>query len=151
MNEYYNRCHLTHNWENFLLRNKVSMGEYVEGRQTANSAEQVVKGGSTEASPSEAGSEHPEPHCEALLAVLSAHGILKPLLSPLWCPACNDYMAKEASYKCLGCDVTYHVRCLHTVDFDLPLEQGGVRRQPVFGPYCVTCDYKREMVGFPLS
>ena len=78
------------------------MGEYAEGRQTDNSAEQVAKGGSLEASPSEAGSEHPEPPCEALLAVMSAHGILKPLLSPLRCPACNDCMAKEASYKCLG-------------------------------------------------
>ena len=69
-----------------LLGNKVSMGEYAEGRQTANSAEQVAKGGSTEASPSEARSEHPEPPCEALLAVLSAHGILKPLLSPYVAP-----------------------------------------------------------------
>ena len=117
------------NLEAFLLANKVSMGEYVEGRQTGNSGEQVAKGGSTEASLSEAESEHPEPPCEALLAVLSTHGILKLLLSPLRCPACNDCMAKEASYKCLRCDVIYHMRCLHTMDFDLPLEQGGVRRQ----------------------
>ena len=30
MNEYCNRCHLTQNWEKFLLGNKVSMGEYAE-------------------------------------------------------------------------------------------------------------------------
>ena len=83
MNEYYNRCHLTQNWEAFLLGNKVSIGEYAEGRQTDNSAKQVAKGGSTEASPSKARSEHPEPPCEVLLAVLGTHGILKPLLSPL--------------------------------------------------------------------
>ena len=72
MNECYNCCHLTQNWEHFLLANKASMGEYAEGMQTDNSDGQVVKGGSTEASPSKAGSEHPEPPCEAQLVVLIA-------------------------------------------------------------------------------
>ena len=48
----------------------------------------------------------PPESCEALLAVLAAHGVFKSWQSTLRCLACNDSMSKEASYSCEDCRVT---------------------------------------------
>ena len=119
------------------------MGDDAGNRQTASSAEQGTTGGMAKTSSSEVESLPPE-SCEALLAVLAAHGILKSLQSNLRCPACNDTMSKEASYSCEDCRVTYHVRCLATDAFDIPLEQGGSGRQLLYGPRCTLCQVKRD-------
>ena len=143
---YYNRCHLTQDWVSLLLAGPMStstMGEDAGNRQTASSAEQGTTGGMAKTSSSEVESLPPE-SCEALLAVLAAHGVLKSWQSTLRCPACNDTMSKEASYSCEDCRVTYHVRCLATDDFDIPQEQGGSDRQLLYGPRCTLCQVKRD-------
>ena len=91
----------------------------------------------------------PPESCEALLVVLAAHGVLKSWQSTLRCPACNDTMSKEASYSCEDCQVTYHVRCLATSGFDIPLEQGGSGKQLSYGPRCTLCQVKREFSRRP--
>ena len=65
-------------------------------RQIASSAEQGTTWGIAKTSLSDVESLPPE-SCEALLAVLAAHGVLKSWQSTLRCPACNDTMSKEAS------------------------------------------------------
>jgi hypothetical protein len=149
---YYNRCHLARDWVSLLLSGPSStttMGEDVGDRQTAGSAAQGTMGGMAETSSSEVESQPPERSCEALLAVLAAHGVLKSWQSSLRCPACNDAMCKEASYACEDCHLVYHVRCLSTVDFDIPVEQGGTGKQPLYHPRCTLCAFKREMKRVP--
>ena len=92
----------------------------------------------------------PPESCEALLAVLAAHGVLKSWQSTLRCPVCNDTVSKEASYSCQDCRVIFHVRCLATNDFDIPVEQGVSGTQPLYGPRCTLCQVKRELSRTPV-
>ena len=122
---YYDRLHQTQDWAQLVQGMPVTpapaMGEHDLGeyRQTASNAAESAKSAYPEAT-KEAGGEADEQEKAALLAVLTAHGILRLLHGSQICPSCGGPLQMEASFSCASCSSVFHVRCLHRQNDDIP-------------------------------
>jgi site-specific recombinase XerD len=115
---YYDRLHQHQDWASLLQKQQQvcqpAMGEDDEvccRQPTASNAAVAVNAAYPEAT-KEAGGEAAKQDKAALIAVLSAHGIIKDMHEDLVCPTCGGHLRREATYVCKSCGSMFHVRCL---------------------------------------